>query len=303
MIDSFFKNKKLAASISVISNLSLIILKLITGFISGSVSIISEAIHSGSDFLASVIACFAVHKAEEPADNGHQFGHGKYEDAAGFVEGVLIILASLYIIFEAGRKLTGTTEPFNNTTAGMAVMFVSVLTNLFVSQYLFKVAKNTDSIALYSDAEHLRTDIYSSLTVFIGLVVIKFTGLHIIDSIIAVIVAMIIMHTGYKICKETMNDLLDGSLPEEDVESVKNILKTYCEEGISGIKEIKTRKSGKDKEIVTTVLVDGNMTVSFAHDLCDKLENEIEKTLGNTKITIHIEPCPKCSASCQKSSK
>ena len=106
-MEGFFKNTKLAAGLSVVSNLTLIILKLVAGFISGSISIISEAIHSGSDFLASVIAFYAVHKSDQPADEGHQFGHGKYEDVAGFVEGCLIILASLYIIYEASKKLSG----------------------------------------------------------------------------------------------------------------------------------------------------------------------------------------------------
>lgn len=302
-MNNIFTNKKLAASFSVISNLTLIILKLVTGFISGSVSIISEAIHSGSDFLASVIAFFAIQKSEQPADRDHQFGHGKYEDAAGFVEGSLIILASLYIIYEAGKKLAGVSEPMNNSYLGIAVMMFSVLTNIFVSTYLFKVAKETDSIALYSDAEHLRTDVYSSLTVFLGLIIIHFTGLHIIDSIIAIIVAMIIMHAGYKICKTTMNDLLDGSLPDKDINEIKNIIKNHAEHGISSIKEIRTRKSGKDKDIIIILLVNGNLTVSFVHNLCDKLENEIEKALGNTKVTIHIEPKneeTKQSVSCKK---
>ena len=297
MITNFYENKKLAASVSVLSNLTLIVIKLITGFISGSVSIISEAIHSGSDFLASVITFFAVHKSESPADKDHQFGHGKYEDVAGFIEGCLIILAAMYIIFEASKKLTGEIEPFSNSMIGIAVMLISVITNIAVSSYLMYVAKKTDSIALYSDAQHLRTDIFSSLTVFIGLIIIYYTGLHIIDSVIAVIVAMIIMHTGYKICKESMNDILDGSLPEEDIEKIKIILKNHLENEISGIKEIKTRKSGKDKDIVIALYVDGNMKIRDAHNLCDKLENEIENKLGNTKVTIHIEPAD-CNCVC-----
>ncbi len=297
MITNFYENKKFAASVSVLSNLTLIVIKLITGFISGSVSIISEAIHSGSDFLASVITFFAVHKSESPADRDHQFGHGKYEDVAGFIEGCLIILAAMYIIFEASKKLTGEIEPFSNSMLGIAVMLISVITNVAVSSYLMYVAKKTDSIALYSDAQHLRTDIFSSLTVFIGLIIIYYTGLHIIDSVIAVIVAMIIMHTGYKICKEAMNDILDGSLPEEDIEKIKIILKNHLENEISGIKEIKTRKSGKDKDIVIALYVDGNMKIRDAHNLCDKLENEIENKLGNTKVTIHIEPAD-CNCVC-----
>ena len=298
-MESFFKNTKLAAGLSVVSNLTLIILKLVAGFISGSISIISEAIHSGSDFLASVIAFYAVHKSDQPADEGHQFGHGKYEDVAGFVEGCLIILASLYIIYEASKKLSGLSEPIDNSVLAVSVMFVSVCANTLVSAYLFKVAKITDSIAIYSDAQHLRTDIYSSLAVFIGLVVINITNCHILDPLIALVVAIIIMNTGVKICKRTMNDILDGSLPESDIELIRSTIKTNSQETALAIKEIKTRKAGKDKEIVIILCVVGNLTVQYTHNLCDKLEHEIEKQLGNTKITIHDEPETPDNIPCQ----
>lgn len=298
MINALLNNKKAAAITSVVSNLSLIVIKIVTGILTGSVSIISEAIHSSSDFLASVITLFAVHKADEPADKDHQFGHGKYEEVAGFIEGSLIILASFYIIYEAIKKLTGASEPLNNSVAGIVVMLISVIANILVSAYLFKVAKHTDSIAIYSDAEHLRTDIFSSFTVFAGLTVIHFTGIHIVDPIIAIIVATIIMHAGYKICKDTMNNILDGALPEKNIETIKNIIDEYKSHGIDSIKDIKTRKSGKDKEINIVLLVNENMTVKFAHALCDILENKIEQALGSTKITIHIEPTEESSSSC-----
>ena len=293
---SFFINKKFAAFASVASNLFLIVLKLAVGFISGSVSIISEAIHSGSDFFASVIACVAVHKSEKPADSDHQFGHGKYEDVAGFVEGTLIILASFFIVYEAVKRLSGMVEPLNNSALGIFVMSFSVVVNILVSQYLFFIAKKTDSIALYSDAQHLRTDIYSSLTVLIGLLIIKFTGLHFLDSVFAIIVSIIIMQTGYRICKSTLNDLLDGSLPQKDIDTIKSIVNSCADKGIIKIKEVRTRKSGKDKDIVIVLVVDGNLTVYSAHKLCDNLENQIEDAIGNTKIIIHTEPdsCVSC---------
>lgn len=190
-------NKTLAAKVSVFSNSSLIILKFAVGIISGSISIISEAIHSCSDLLASVIALFSVNKSEQPADSDHQFGHGKYEDFSGLIEGSLIILAALYIIYEVIQKLLCHSNTISNTNLAIAVMFASVLLNIIVSSYIFVVAKNTDSIALFADAEHLRTDIYSSLAVFLGLVCIKFTGLHVLDPVIAIIVAVIIIHAGW----------------------------------------------------------------------------------------------------------
>ncbi len=300
MMDFLLKNKKFAASISVVSNFSLIVMKLITGIITGSVSIISEAIHSASDLLASIIALFAVNKSDVPPDKDHPFGHGKYEEVAGFIEGCLIILASFYIVFEAAKKLTGGEAPISNSSAGIVVMFISVVTNIIVSAYLFKVAKVTDSIAIYSDAEHLRTDIYSSLTVLIGLLAIKLTGIHIIDPIIAIVVAIIIMKAGYKICKSTMNNILDGSLPQNEIDLISKIIDEYKEQGIESIKEIRARKSGKDRDIVITLLINGNLTVSCAHCLCDDLENKIENNLGNTKITIHVEPTETTSFSCPK---
>ena len=287
---TFFYNKKLAAKLSVVSNAALIILKLIAGFISGSISIISEAVHSCSDLLASVITLFSVHKSEQPADFDHQFGHGKYEDLSGLIEGILIILAALYILYEVLKKITGVSEPISDSGLGMIVMFISVVANILVSVYLMKVAKNTDSIALYADAEHLNTDIYSSLTVFLGLVCIHYTGIHAIDPILAVIVAVIIIHTGYKICKEAVNNLLDGSLPEKNIKEIKSIIEKYNEHGICGIKEIKTRKAGKNKEINITLLLEGERTIKYAHDLCDALEKDIEQNLGNTEVTIHVEP-------------
>lgn len=292
---SFFHNKKLAASLSVISNSSLIMIKLLAGIVSGSISIISEAIHSCSDLLASIVALFSVSKSEQPADSDHQFGHGKYEDFSGLVEGCLIIFAALYIIFEATRKLSQGIEPITAPELALTVMFVSVVVNLIVSTYLFKVAKTVDSMAIYADAEHLRTDIYSSLAVFLGLLAIKITGWHILDPVIAIIVAVIITHAGYKICKDSTNNLLDGALPEDEIEKIKLAVAEY--EDVKRIKNIKTRKAGKDKDIVITLLVDGRKTIASAHKICDSLESTLEEKLGNTTVTIHIEPlgCDSCN--------
>ena len=166
--------KKLAAGLSITSNAVIIILKLIAGAISGSISIISEAVHSLSDFLASVLTFFAVMRSSEPADKTHPFGHGRYEDMSGFIEGGLIVFAACYIIYEAAKKLifgyTMETESF----LGIAVMAFAVAANFIVSSYLFFVAKKTGSVSLYADGEHLRTDIWSSLGVLSGLVLIDF---------------------------------------------------------------------------------------------------------------------------------
>ena len=246
--------KKSAAGLSITSNAVIIVSKLIAGIISGSISIISEAIHSLSDFLASVLTFFAVMRSSEPADKSHPYGHGRYEDMSGFIEGGLIVFAGLFIIYEAGKKFFTGFSMESENTLGICVMSFAVIANYLVSNYLFYVAKKSDSVSLYADAEHLRTDVWSSLGVLIGLVLIKITGLVILDPIIALIVAVFILRAGVKISKETLNNLLDGSLPVEDLNKIEEVIKSFEPKGIIGFKDLKTRRTGPTKEIELTLL-------------------------------------------------
>lgn len=280
--------KKFAAGLSITSNAIIILLKIVGGILSGSISIISEAIHSFSDFLASVLTFFAVSRSSEPADKEHPFGHGKYEDMSGFIEGGLIILAGLYIIYESVKKLILGYNIEFNSMLGIYVMAFAVVANFMVSSYLFYVAKKADSVSLYADAEHLRTDIFSSLGVLIGLILIKITGIVILDPIIAIIVAIIIIKAGYSISKETLNNLLDGSLPEEDMKKIESILDNNI--SIKGYKDLKTRKVGQCKDIEITIFFEPNLTIAQCHKICDEIEEEIAKSFTNITIIIHPEP-------------
>ena len=280
--------KKFAAGLSITSNTLIIITKIIAGMISGSISIISEAIHSFSDFLASILTFFAVTRSAEPADKEHPFGHGKYEDMSGFIEGGLIIFAGLYIIYESSSKLISGYTMEADSMLGIYVMAFAVLANFLVSRYLFYVAKKSDSVSLRADAEHLQTDIFSSLGVLVGLVLIKLTGYTILDPIIAIIVAVIILKAGFSISKETLNNLLDGSISTEDIEKIETVLKNNTV--IKGYKNIKGRKSGQYKEIELTILFNPDMKISCCHNICDQIENDIKSELGNVTTTIHAEP-------------
>ena len=280
--------KKFAAGLSITSNTLIIITKIIAGMISGSISIISEAIHSFSDFLASILTFFAVTRSAEPADKEHPFGHGKYEDMSGFIEGGLIIFAGLYIIYESSSKLISGYTMEAESMLGIYVMAFAVLANFLVSRYLFYVAKKSDSVSLRADAEHLQTDIFSSLGVLAGLVLIKLTGYTILDPIIAIIVAVIILKAGFSISKETLNNLLDGSISTEDIEKIETVLKNNTV--IKGYKNIKGRKSGQYKEIELTILFNPDMKISCCHNICDQIENDIKSELGNVTTTIHAEP-------------
>lgn len=280
--------KKFAAFLSITSNALVISFKVVAGILSGSISIISEAIHSLSDFFASVLTFFAVTRSAEPADKGHPFGHGKYEDMSGFIEGGLIVFAALYIIYEAIEKLINGGYQHTETLIGIFAMGFAILANFLVSRYLFYVAKKSDSVSLYADAKHLSTDIYSSLGVFVGLLLIKVTGLAILDPIIALVVALIILKAGFSISKETLNNLLDGSIPTEDIQKIEEIIKANSV--IKGCKGIKGRKSGQCKEIELTLLFNPDMKLSCCHNICDQVENSIKKELGQVCVTIHAEP-------------
>lgn len=286
------KEKKIAAGLSITSNAIIIILKFIAGAISGSVSIISEAIHSMSDFLASVLTFFAVMKSSEPADKSHPFGHGKYEDMSGFIEGGLIIFAGLFIICEACKKLFFHQTIEIDTSLGIGVMLFAVVANILVSSHLFRVAKKSDSVSLHADGEHLRTDVYSSLGVLCGLVLIKITGVAILDPIIAILVAMFVLKAGFEISKNTLNNLLDGTLPAEDMDEIKEIIKSYGNQCLKGFKCLKARRSGPLKDIEVTMLFPKDMTILDCHKICDDIEHLLAQHLGKCDILIHAEPEP-----------
>lgn len=282
--------KKFAAGLSIFSNSVIIILKLVVGLYLGSISIISEAIHSMSDFFASILTFFSVIKSAEPADKKHPFGHGKYEDMSGFIEGGLIIFAAVFIIYEALKKIFFSQGSGVETTLGLYVMGFSVVSNIFVSFILFKVAKKADSVSLFADAEHLRTDVLSSLGVFAGLLIIKFTGISILDPIIAIIVALIIFKAGFSISKRTMDNLLDCSLPEEEMNNICEILNNCKSNGIIGFKDLKARRLGPQKSIEVTLIFPKDMTIYCCHAICDAIEHKLIQNLGDVTSSIHLEP-------------
>ena len=295
--------KKLAAKLSIISNILLTILKITTGLISGSLSIISEAIHSMSDFFASVITFFSVVKSSEPADNDHPYGHGKYEDMSGLIERFLRILAAIFIIYHSVKKIISGSYTNTETGLGIAVMFIAALVNFVVSQILFKTAKESNSISLYADGQHLRTDVYSSLGVFAGLILIKLSGYSVLDPIIAIIVAGYIYKTGYSISKQAIMRLLDYSLPKEDIEKIKKIVKNYSPAVKLKRNGIKARQVGPTKDIDLILQFPEDTTICKCHQLCDTIEKHILEIYTNSSISIHSEPlCYKknCQNTCDK---
>lgn len=299
------KRKSNVALLSVISNITLVILKLIVGLVIGSVSVISEAIHSGVDLLAAVIALFAVRTSGQPADREHPFGHGKIENVSGTIEALLIFLAAGWIIWEAIQKLIHP-HGLDKVGWGAGVMLLSAIANLFVSHRLFKVGKETDSVALQADAWHLRTDVYTSVGVMAGLALIwvaeaAFPGEHFhwIDPVAAIFVALLIIKAAYDLTIQSARDLLDASLPDEEEEWIRNYL-SRDNLGIKGFHRLRTRKAGSDRFVEFHLLVSPDMSVEESHRIADGITGEIKSRFaGKTLVTTHIEPCDgNCSSDC-----
>lgn len=282
------RKKVNTARLSIFSNITLILLKAIAGGLSGSVSIISEAIHSGIDLIASVIAFFAVKISCKPPDKNHQYGHGKYENIAGVIEALLIFVAAGWIIFEAIKKIMEPTLP-EQLGIGTLVMGISAVVNFFVSRRLYKVGKQTDSMALEADGLHLKTDVFTSLGVAVGLALIWITGVKILDPIIAILVAILILRESFILLKKAYAPLLDTPLPEDEIKIIEETISKFLSSGMS-YHGLRSRKAGNLRYVDLHLEVPGNLSVSESHHLCDIIETDIETKLKNTEVYIHIEP-------------
>ena len=281
------KKKVAVARLSILSNSLLILMKLIVGVISGSVSIISEAIHSFMDLLAAIIAFLSVRISDRPADSKHPYGHGKFENISGVVEAILIFVAAIWIIYEAVKKIIHP-EPIDSIWIGVVVMAVSAIVNILVSRKLYRVARETDSIALEADALHLKTDVYTSIGVAIGLALIWITGYHFLDPVVAILVALLILKESYQLFRKAYGPLLDTTLSEEDVEIIHQTIKSHCL-GKIDYHNLRTRKAGNFRYVDFHLNVPRDMTVKEAHDLCDLIEQGIKKPFDSTEVTIHVE--------------
>jgi len=286
-------SKVKVARLSIFSNTTLILLKLVVGLFTGSVSVISEAIHSGMDLVAAIIAFVSVRISDKPADEHHPYGHGKIENVSGVIEALLIVVASIWIIVEAIRKII-TPSKVESIGLGFVVMFISAGVNYLVSRKLYKVAKEEDSIALEADALHLKADVYTSLGVGAGLLLLVITKIHILDPISAILVAIFILKEAIDLLRHAFNPLLDSPLNDEDISIVKEVLNKYSYVHCN-FHDLKTRKSGSKKYIDLKLIFPQNMTVMEAHAVCDKIEEEIENSLNNTNVMIHMESCEQCT--------
>lgn len=274
------------ARLSIISNLLLITMKLIVGIISGSVSIISEAIHSSMDLVAAIIAFFAVKVSDNPPDSRHPYGHGKIENISGVIEALLIFAAAIWIIFEAVRKLIGKDIVLEKIWIGLVVMVVSAIVNIIVSRRLYKVAKQTKSVALEADALHLKTDVYTSAGVAAGLGLILLTDIKWLDPAIAILVALFIIRESYSLLKRAFSPLLDTAWSDDEINDLERKLKSMD----VNYHSLRTRVAGNYRFIDIHVEIPKDESVGNAHEYCDRIENKLTSSYENLSVTIHVEP-------------
>jgi len=282
------EKKTTVALLSIFSNTALVVLKLVVGLLTNSVSVLAEALHSGLDLIAAAIAYFSVRVADLPADDGHPYGHGKVENFSGLIEALLISVAAILIVNESVDKMINGVG-MRRLEWGVLVMGISVVLNIVVSIMLFRTAKKTDSIALQADAEHLRTDVFTSLGVFVGLGLIKFTGYEILDPLVAMGVAGLIFFISTRLIRQSATPLLDTNLPQKERETIEQLLK-HCDPRIVGWHRLRTRKSGSWRFVDLHIHVESDITVGEAHELCRELEECIRKELPRTQVLVHVEP-------------
>jgi cation diffusion facilitator family transporter len=281
--------KTAAAGVSVASNSLLILLKVIAGTVTGSVAILTDAIQSSIDLIASVVALLSVRKADEPADESHRYGHEKIENLGSAIEGILVLVGAGVIAFAAIRRLIrgGHVELVG---IGIAVAGVSAVLNLVVAAYLRRAARATDSVALAGDAAHLLSDAGTSAGVLVALLLIKATGAQWIDSAVALLVAAVSVIAGGRIITRSGRVLADEALPDSELEAIRAEVIAFGDRGVIGYHKLRTRRAGAQRYVDLHLQFRAGTTLEDAHRTAHQLQDAIGRRLGGADVLIHLEP-------------
>jgi len=283
------RTKTGAAALSIASNSLLIALKLAAGAITGSIAILTEAIHSLIDLVASVIAFISVRKADEPADADHPYGHEKVESLAATIEGMLILVGAGIIVYEATHRLV-VGSAIESLGVGIAVMGFSVIANIAVSTVLYRRAKALESPALEGDAAHLRTDAMTSAGVLVGLALVEITGIAAFDSITALVVAMAIVAAGIAIIRRSSGVLVDETLPDAELDRIEAAIAGARTPEVAGYHKLRARRAGSRRHIDLHVQYRSGTSLERAHELAHQMRASIESEIAQAEVLIHVEP-------------
>ncbi|MCL6642820.1 MAG: cation diffusion facilitator family transporter [Candidatus Bipolaricaulota bacterium] len=277
------------ALLSVGAALATLALKFTAYALTGSVGILSDALESLVNLAGALIALTALKIAARPADKTHPYGHDKAEYFSSGVEGTLILVAAASIAYTAINRLLQQPVPLEQLGWGLLVTGSASLLNFIVARALLSASKRYDSITLEADAKHLLTDVWTSVGVISGLLALSVTGWQWLDPLIALAVAGHILSTGISLVRRSVDGLMDYNLPADELAQLEGILKNHHDQFVA-YHRLRARKSGPRRFIDLHVVVPGTQTVQAAHDLCERLEAEIEAILPNASVTIHVEP-------------
>ncbi len=282
-------SKTKATKIAMVVAFSLAVSKAVVGFLTGSLSILSSAVDSILDIAASFFNFLAIRTAEQPADTDHQYGHGKYEAMATFIQAVIIFVSGLFILISAWNKFANK-EHAEVTTAGLSIMGISIAATIFLTIYLRYMAQKEKSSVLEADALHYSIDLYTNIGILISLFIIKYTGFVIIDTIVAAFVAVYIMYSAVKLSAEVSKQLLDSSIEEETYNKLLKVLESFKDYHLD-FHKLRTRSAGNEVFIDMHLTLCRKLSLEEVHNITDIIEKAISKEIKGADVTIHPEPC------------
>ncbi|RXW32972.1 cation diffusion facilitator family transporter [Propioniciclava flava] len=256
----------------------------------GSVGLLSDALESTVNLVAAFVALWALAVSGKPADHNHDFGHGKAEYMSSLVEGALIFVAAASIIITSIRRFI-VPEPVEEIGWGLILASLATVINLVVGLILIRKGRQNRSITLEADGKHLITDVWTTVGVIAGIVLLFLTGWQWIDPLIALLVGINILWTGGKLIRRSVVGLLDAALPDEEVALIHEALDVVTDTNVD-VTQILTRESGRQRFVQTTVVVPGDWSVSRSHKLADRIEEVVDEALPGTTTVVHIEPGP-----------
>lgn len=265
-----------------------IALKTGAAVVTGSVGFLSDALESGVNLVAAVVALFALRVAARPADASHHFGHGKAEYLSALVEGAMVFVAAAAIVWTSVQRLLEP-APLTQPGIGLVLSTVASVINLAVSLVLTRVGRARRSPTLIADGKHLMTDVWTSGGVLVGIFLVAVTGWQVLDPIVALAVGLNILVTGYKLLRGSVSGLLSAALPAEEMRTLDEALARYQQLGVS-FAPLRTVESGRKRYVFVVAAVPGTWTVAAAHDVADQIEADVDAALPGTETFVHIEP-------------
>jgi cation diffusion facilitator family transporter len=279
--------QKLAVG-SIAVGITVLGLKFVAYYLTGSIALYSDALESIVNVVTAVVSLMAVRTSAKPADTNHPYGHGKAEYFSAVIVGVFIIVAALMIFREAFFGFVSP-RPFDPSMEGLLVNGLASVINGVWCWVLIHQGRRSRSPALVADGKHLLTDVISSVGVLLGVMLAAITGWAILDSALAALVAVNILWSGWQLMRESVGGLMDEALPEETLNRIREVISSHAE-GALEAHDLRTRRAGKMTFVDFHLVVPGGMSVSCAHDICDRVEQAVRDEVDDALITIHVEP-------------